>query len=336
MHTEHLGLTPLESDMSAKHLAQFEAFVDAVTAHDGTSAFSEQTLVAVRQESVARTDGTHNRSASKARLFFISNDDSEILGAWVAVVPTPDAAGVLEGAVSPKHRGRGVASQAVSFVISALGKENLSQYTAWVHQVLTGEGDAIASAAEQLTSQYGFTPVRELHKMAVLLTDDSRTRIENATKNAALPEGIAIKTFEPATDALAWLTLNAAAFASHPEQGKLTHDDLAQRMESSWFDARGFFIAHAPNGLAGYHWTKVETAEEGEVYAVGISPAWQGKKLGKVLTLTGMNHLAQYRTENGAQLERIVLYVDDDNQAAMHLYRSLGFEDLSVDRMYTH
>lgn len=336
MHTEHKGSAPLESDMNAEHLAQFEAFVETVTTHDGTSPFSEQTLVAVRQESSARTENPVSQDTPKARLFCFINDSAEILGAWVAVLPTTDSAGVLEGAVAPQHRHSGVAARLVSFVVNELGQENLNRYAAWVHQVLTDDGGTIASAAEHLATKYGFTPVRELHKMAIKLTDESRTHIADASAATSLPEGVTVKTFEPDTDALAWLTLNAAAFASHPEQGKLTHDDLAQRMESSWFDAKGFFIAHAPNGLAGYHWTKVETAEEGEVYAVGISPAWRGKKLGKALTLTGMKYLAQYRTADDTQLERIVLYVDDENQAAMHLYRALGFTDLSVDRMYTH
>ena len=47
-----------------------------------------------------------------------------------------------------------------------------------------------------------------------------------------------------------------------------------------------------------------------------------------------MAYLADAADESGTPLERIVLYVDADNTAAVALYRSLGFTPLTIDRQY--
>ena len=112
-------------------------------------------------------------------------------------------------------------------------------------------------------------------------------------------------------------------------------EDLEARMAEEWFDPSGFFLAFdEEEQLLGFHWTKLhpiaagETRPLGEVYAVGISPAAQGRGLGKSLTATGMNYLL----EMGAGA--LILYVDAENEAAVSLYRSLGFTLWDADIMY--
>lgn len=332
MQVEDLVRVPCESALNAEQLTKFERFAQEVAAVDGAQAFSEQTLIALRHAA--------HRQVATARLFYFLDEALNVMGAWVLVVPDAGVPGVIEGAVHPAHRGQGIASALLKELVQGLlSHEELGHYTVWVHQATNDPHGNIAAAAHHLTQRFGFSPVRELHKMAVFLTDDSRERIRLAAQQTPLPAGITLRTFASG-DELAWLTLNAAAFAHHPEQGKLTRSDLDERIGSDWFDAKGFFIADAPNGLAGYHWTKIpvpaEDPAEGEVYAVGVSPAWQGKKLGQVLTLAGMHYLSETSTPDGTKLERIVLYVDAENLAALTLYQKLGFTDLSVDRMYIH
>src|SRR5699024_4359323 len=93
----------------------------------------------------------------------------------------------------------------------------------------------------------------------------------------AVPDGLTIRTFVPGHDDDAWVALDAAAFADHPEQGRITVDDLHARMAEPWFDAGDFFVAvdePADNGtanderLVAFHWTKIEDGV-GEVYVVG-------------------------------------------------------------------
>jgi mycothiol synthase len=186
----------------------------------------------------------------------------------------------------------------------------------------------------------GLEPVRELHKMARPLTAADATGAE-AEAATALPAGFSARTFVPGRDDQAWLETNAAAFAHHPEQGRLTLADLRERMEQPWFDPAGFIVVEAdeaPGGVAAFHWTKVDpeqrastdpAATAGEVYVVGVHPAYQGRGLARPLTALGLAHLA------GLGLPEVVLYVDGDNVGALRTYSSLGFRDIMVDVMYS-
>jgi mycothiol synthase len=142
-----------------------------------------------------------------------------------------------------------------------------------------------------------------------------------------------VRAFEPGRDEDGWVAVNAAAFAGHPEQGRMTRADLEQRMEEAWFDPAGFFVAEPsgpsdePGNLLGFHWTKVHEDEPGvgEVYVVGVSPRAQGSGLGRLLTLTGLHHLA----DRG--LDEVLLYVESDNAPARKVYERLGFTHAPSD-----
>jgi mycothiol synthase len=68
----------------------------------------------------------------------------------------------------------------------------------------------------------------------------------------------------------------------------------------------------------------------GEVYVLGVDPSEQGTGLGRALSLAGLHYLA----ERG--LPAVMLYVEESNVAAIHLYESLGFAHVSTDVMYAH
>ena len=164
-----------------------------------------------------------------------------------------------------------------------------------------------------------------------------RRPLDAPVPEAKPPAGVRLRAFEPGTDEEAWLAVNAAAFAHHPEQGAWTIEDLLLREREPWFDPAGFFLAvrdtpgSGPGGrLVGFHWTKVHGGPRpiGEVYVVGVHPAEQGGGLGRTLTLTGLAHL------RSRGLGHVMLYVDEDNPAAVRVYTSLGFTRWHVDVMY--
>lgn len=143
---------------------------------------------------------------------------------------------------------------------------------------------------------------------------------------------IEVRGFVPGRDERAWLDVNNRAFASHPEQGGWDLETLLDREREPWFDPEGIRLHEREGRLAGSCWTKVHATTSppmGEIYVISVDPDFRGMGLGRALTRAGLDWLTAAGMTVG------MLYVDGDNQAAVGLYRSMGFTDDHVDRSYT-
>jgi mycothiol synthase len=240
----------------------------------------------------------------------------------------PDEGPAAELVIHPDYRGRGLGLILIRTLLAEAAPQPLR---VWAH------GDLPAAGA--LADRAGFARIRSLWTMQRPLADP--------LPDPAFPPGVTLRTFSVGADEAAWLDLNAKAFASHPEQGSWTAEDLALRERESWFDPAGFFLAERAGRLAGFHWTKVHSQADnenpagpghqspdqesiGEVYVVGVDPAEQGSGLGRALTLAGLHYL------RSRGLPTVMLYVDEDNRAAVRLYESLGFAHQGTDAMFGH
>ena len=174
-------------------------------------------------------------------------------------------------------------------------------------------------AAADLAAR-GYTRVRLLHQW--------RRDLAEPLPQPPVVADVTIRTFVPGQDDQAWLRVNAAAFATHAEQGRWTLGDLAAREAEPWFDPAGFFLAERAGELLGFHWTKIHADGAGEVYVLGIDPSAQGLKLGPALLLRGLAYLA------GRGCDEVLLYVDDDNTAALSLYERLNFQSYDADSQW--
>ncbi len=222
----------------------------------------------------------------------------------------------LDLLVAPESRGRGLGTILGEAVVALADGIPL---TAWSH------GDH--PAARALAQRLGFTAVRELWLM--------RRPLDKPMTVPPLPEGAVLRAFQPGEDDAGFLTVNAAAFAWHPEQGALDQRGLDDRKDEDWFDPVGFLVLERHGSIGGYHWTKVHPAAAGrpafgEVYVIGIDPAVQGTGAGKALLVAGLEHL------RSRGLREVVLYVEADNQTAIRLYESYGFshDARDTDVMY--
>ncbi|RKS71090.1 mycothiol synthase [Actinomadura pelletieri DSM 43383] len=222
--------------------------------------------------------------------------------------PDGDEPAAAELVVHPKQRRRGHGRA----LLRALRAEANGPLRIWAH------GDLPAAAA--LADAEGLTRARALFQM--------RRPASGPLPEPHLAEGVTLRTFEPGRDEQAWLEVNARAFADHPEQGAWTIEDVRDREAEAWFDPSGFFLAERDGRLAGFHWTKIHPDDIGEVYVIGVAPDAQGLGLGRALTLTGLHHLRDMG------VDQLMLYVDESNTAAVHLYESLGFTHHAVDVMY--
>jgi mycothiol synthase len=267
--------------------------------HDGRSALDEAAVLNLR-----------NRGLHDARMLTATHDDSSDSAAGFAYLhgladPTP----AVDLVVSPNARGHGLGRElAVATVESTDGP-----LTAWSH------GNHPAAAA--LAKRCGFDAVRELWLMRRPSAGPFATEV---------PEGYTIRPYRPGVDDVGFLSVNAAAFASHPEQGSLDRRGLLERMAEPWFDPKGFLIAERDGEIVGFHWTKVHTkgrlrASCGEVYVIGVDPSTQGSGLGRALLMSGLEHLRR------RGLSEVILYVEAQNEGAVRLYERHGFKHAAVD-----
>jgi mycothiol synthase len=169
----------------------------------------------------------------------------------------------------------------------------------------------------------GFEVARELYQMRVALPIDEEPQ---------WPPGVHVRTFVPGRDDDEWLAVNNRAFASHAEQGGWTRATLDRRLAEPWFDPSLFFLAVAGERVVGFNWCKVHAGSDtdpalGEIFVIGVDPD-ANLRVGRPLALTGLAEMARRGITTG------MLYCAADNERALRLYRSLGFEVHRVDRAY--
>lgn len=270
--------------------------VARATRSDGTAPLSEQVLKAAASEE----PGT---------VFLVTSAD-RVLGY------AGFADGTAEVVVDPESRGRGIGRELVSRALDFAG----SEARVWAHGNLP--------AARAVAAHLDLSVVRELLQLR-------REAKSPELPEVVVPEGVTLRTYRGPQDDAELLRVNNAAFAWHPEQGGWTDRDISERRNESWFDPAGVFLAfdEGTDRLLGFHWTKVHAPDGaepaiGEVYVVGIDPESQGRGLGRVLTLAGLHYLA------ARDLAQVMLYVEADNEAAVHTYGRLGFGTYHVDAAY--
>jgi mycothiol synthase len=305
-------LGPLDAD----EITAVAQLVEAATETDGVRPLSEHVMLHLRY---GGDDPVRNVLVYRGRE----------LAAYGHLDVTDEVEGAsAEVVVHPAHRRQGLGRLIVQ---ATLDETTDGRLRLWAH----GEHSGAAALARSM----GFRQSRALWQL--------RRSLYAALPDPVLPDGVTVRTFEPGRDDEEWVRVNAAAFADHPEQGSWTVDDLHRRIAEPWFDPEGFFLAERDGRLVGFHWTKVHGgngsrhpegphAHEGhghdpigEVYVVGVDPAEQGSGLGKAMTLTGLRHL-RHRGLGSA-----MLYVDEDNAAAIRLYTALGVTRWETDVMFS-
>ncbi len=217
--------------------------------------------------------------------------------------------GEIDLVVAPESRRRGFGRAAAIELVATVP----NGLTMWSH------GDH--PGARALAIELRFVAARTLLELRLLLD-------EAGPAASALLEADSIDVFRPGIDDAEWIALNALVFATHPEQGAITSADLTARQAESWFSSDDFLILRDADGrMIGYNWLKVDGAI-GEIYVVGVHPDAAGRGFGRALMQAGIQRLRDAGCVTAA------LYVEADSAGAVHLYRSLGFTDHTVDVQY--
>jgi len=295
--------------LSGADVADVQALVAAATEVDGTAPLSEHVLLHLR----------HGGDAEAAHL--LAREGGELVGFAHLDLTDPVAGGAGELVVHPEHRRAGLGSRIVQELLDRAGRSEVAagRLRLWAH----GEHPGAVALATTL----GFTQARVLWQM--------RRSLLAPLAEPHLPEGVRLRPFVVGADEREFLRVNNAAFDWHPEQGGWDLDQVKLREAEPWFDPNGFLLAvDADDRLLGFHWTKVHGdgghSHEpiGEVYVLGVDPSARGMHLGAALTLAGLRHLRD------GGLRQVMLYVEADNDAAVRVYRDLGFTRWDTDVSY--
>ena len=282
---------------------------------DGVAPLSEQPLLRLA------VDGDGDGDGDTIHLLVTDAGDPEALAGYAQLDLGAHGSAGLELVVDPSARRHGwgrALLDAARTIAAADGSADPDgrRFSVWAHGALP--------AARALAASAGLGVVRDLWLMGLDLT---RWPTDDPTPP---PRGIVVRAFVPGRDEDEWRRANARSFAHHPEQGRITRQDLEARMAEPWFDPAGFLLAERGAVLLGSVWTKVHPADgaqpaAGEIYVIGVDPDAQGLGLGGALLREGLDHLAR------RGLRRAILYCDADNEVAIRAYTRVGFVRAGID-----
>ncbi|MEX0767588.1 MAG: mycothiol synthase [Microthrixaceae bacterium] len=174
--------------------------------------------------------------------------------------------------------------------------------------------------AEQLA--FGRVRVRLLLQM--------RRPLPLTAPELAATKRVHLRSFQSGTDDSGLLRVNNRSFHWHPDQSGWDLPRLHRQTHEAGFDPAMLLIHEdAEEQIDGFCWTKIhpstpEDPDLGEIYIIAADPTAHGTGLGRALTVGGLKLLSAHG------LDVAMLFVEQENQAAIALYERLGF---SVDHM---
>lgn len=232
--------------------------------------------------------------------------DGELIG-YTAVTPLPGLPHIyeLEGGIRPDKRRQGLGSQLLQRVITAV-KQQISQPSQLSYQ-LTDSTDPVA----HFLRRHAFYPEHKEFSLAI----DAEQLAAIGPIPPPRPASLAIARFPLASAIAHFRALYDRAFAGHAWHQPFS----AEEVEATLDDPRDMLFLVAGETPIGFAWLRLD-GEAGEIEPIGIVPDYQGQGNGRYLLLQALQTLRK----RGAQQVTISAWAD--NQPAIHLYQSVGFQ----------
>ena len=224
--------------------------------------------------------------------------------------------GILNCFMHPDHRRKGLATKL--FACASLRARELGVEVAQVDIV---QGNVIA---ESMLSKLGFRFVRRFFQLRLNIAEVRMQGIDqSAWQCRNLQRGDEDKLIQ----------IQNRSFAGTWGYNPNTVEEIIYYTNLTDCSPEDVILACDGNKISGYCWTRItcETAtgeRKGRIFMLGVDPHYRGRGIGKGVLLTGLSYL------RSKGLQVVELTVDSENQAACALYRSVGFQVLTISLWY--
>jgi mycothiol synthase len=189
-----------------------------------------------------------------------------------------------------------------------------------IEPLVSGSGWVPNPAAQALAARLGF-----VHERWFWLMDRPR----GACPEPVWPDGVTVAAFDGGESMLGdWIDVYNDSFAHH---FRFHAADLARgRMLAAdpTFRADGLLLAWRDGAVAGFCRNELH-ATRGEVGTLGVAQAARGIGLGRALLRWGVRWL------EANQPNAVTLIVDGENEGALQLYRTEGFDVARTREIWT-
>ena len=168
-----------------------------------------------------------------------------------------------------------------------------------------------AVGAPAFAALHGFEHARYFWKM---------TRPHGAPESPDWPAGIEVRTFDQSEGALRdWNQAYLASFAEHYHFVATSLEDRRALTRLRTFRPEGLVLAYRDERCVGFSHNSLR-GREGEVAVIGVVPGARGLGLGRALLRWSVAWL------ESIDADPVALAVDGENEGALALYRSEGFQ----------
>lgn len=249
---------------------------------------------------------------------FVAEEAGTIIGYGDVMPEVNIGRAVLSFLVYPKHPVTGLARRFVERAIHRARELGLKR----VHVNIPQNN----LTAERLFSKMGFTFVRRFFQLRLGLSEPYLPNVSRiAPKCCHMRRGEEEKLMQ----------IQNRSFANTWGYNPNTIEQIIYRTSLPGSSPEDIILACAEDKLIGYCWTRRKLGGhsavdrgKGCIYMLGVDPDQRGKGVGKQVLLAGLRHLRS----KGIRI--VELTVDSENEAALALYRSVGFEVWSASLWY--
>ena len=286
--------------------AELDAYVQLVNEIDAVDKLGKATSVEYLKERLGQP-GYHS-----VEDIFLAELDGLLVGYAEIVRELEIGRVILDGAVHPAYRGRGVGIRLLEGTLyhsKELGAE--------VFQIPIAQR---MQASQHFARKRGLMVVRRQWLMS--LTKYRETVLQ-------IPHGFQHRPFLPG-DEEKLCAIQNLAFAGSWGFRPNTVGEIRYLVNTSLCHYEGILFITEDEKVVSYCWTidKPTGEDKGYIRMMGVDPSYRGQGLGRAVLVAGINYL-QHRG-----MKAIEIAVDSENLTAKRLYQSVGFKRRGVILWY--